>query len=254
MSEYKALINRFRRCIFAAGVLIFSSLASAEFSIDEVELRAQLSPVRFTTLSAEFGAQISQMALSEGERVKKGDRLVAFDCSLHRAQLSKARATLAGAQNLYKGNQKLAKLGAIGQVELKSAEVEVQKARADIGYLKAILSKCEVSAPFDGRIGLISAQAGQFVQPGQALIEIFDDSLLELAFIVPSRWMPWFTVGSAFEVLIEDTGKTYPARLVRTSGRADPVSQSVRAFAQIDGTHTGLLAGMSGKLIIRPPE
>lgn len=251
--ETIVMLGVFRTSLLCVIVLL-SPAAIADFAVDKVELRAQLSPIRYTTLAAEFGAQINQFNLSEGERVTAGQKLVTFDCSLQRAQLSKVRAELAGAENLFAGNQKLAKLGAIGQLELKSAEVEVQKARADIHYLRTLLSKCEIASPFNGRVGTVSAQMGQFVQPGQPLLEIFDDSSLELAFIVPSRWMSWFTVGTAFEVAIEDTGKAYPAILVRTSGRADPVSQSVRAFAQIKGEHSELIAGMSGRLIIRPPE
>jgi len=245
---------RFFRCICAFLLVATVRPSQAEFAIDSVELRAQLSPVRFTTLSAEFGAQVRELNVSKGQRVERGQKLVVFDCSLQSAQLAKARAELAGAQNIYSGNQKLAKLGAIGQLELKSAEVEVQKARADITYLKTLLSKCDISAPFSGRVGVVSAQSGQFVQAGQPLIEIFDDSSLELAFIVPSRWMPWFKVGTDFEVAIEDTGLSYPAKLIRTSGRADPVSQSVRAFAQIQGEYAELIAGMSGRLLIVPPE
>lgn len=247
--------NRFRiRLAISAWLMLVVTPVNAELAIDQLELRAQLSPVRFTTLSAEFGAQIRDLTMSEGQPIKQGDKLIGFDCSLQRAQLAKVRAELAGAENLYRGNQQLAKLGAIGQLELKTAEVEVQKARADIGYLQAILSKCVVNAPFSGRVGTVSAQAGQYVQPGQPLIELFDDSVLELAFIVPSRWMPWFVLGTRFEVAIEDTGRSYPARLVRTSGRADPVSQSVRAFAQIEGQYVELIAGMSGRLIIQPPQ
>lgn len=242
------------RTFVAMSLFSMAAMAQGEFSIDKLELRAQLAPVRFTTVAAEFGARISELSLSEGQRIQQGQKLLTFDCSLQRAQLSKSRAELAGAENLYKGHQQLARLGAIGEFELKSAEVEVTKVRADIGYLKTLLSKCELDAPFSGRVGMVAAQAGQFVQPGQPLIELFDDTELELSFIVPSRWMPWFTVGSAFEVAIEDTGKAYPAKLIRTSGRADPVSQSVKAFAKIDGQFDELIAGMSGRLIIEPPE
>lgn len=234
-------------------LLLMTSSVFAEFGLDQVELRAQLAPIRFTTLSAEFGAQITELNLSEGQTFSRNNLLVTFDCSLQRAQLTKARAALAGAQNLFQGNQRLAELGAIGNVELRSAEIEVQKAKADIGYLQALLSKCEIKAPFAGRVASVAAQAGQYVQPGQPLLEIFDDSKLELAFIVPSKWITWFKVGTSFKVMIEDTGLTYPAKLVRTSGRADPVSQSVRAFAQIDGSYPELIAGMSGRLIIEPP-
>ena len=226
----------------------------AEFNIDQVELRAQLSPVRFTTLAAEFGARVTQLVTQEGQRFNKGDLLVDFDCSLQRAQLRSAEATLAGAQNIFQGQRALSELGAIGEVELRSAQIDVDKAKADMSYLRTLISKCRINAPFDGRVGTVSAQAEQFVQPGQPLIEIFDDSSLELSFLVPSRWLAWFKEGYPFEVFIDETGLHYPAKLIRTAGRADPVSQTIRAFAKIDGEFSELLAGMSGEIKVRPPD
>lgn len=52
----------------------------------------------------------------------------------------------------------------------------------------------------------------QFAQPGQGILEILDDSALELEFIVPSRWMAWLKDGYRFQVKIDETGGTYPAR------------------------------------------
>ena len=37
-------------------------------------------------------------------------------------------------------------------------------------------------------------------QPGQALLDILDDSALELEFLVPSRWLSWLHSGSEFQV------------------------------------------------------
>ena len=91
------------------------------------------------------------------------------------------------------------------------------------------------------------------MQPGQALLEILDDSTLELEFIVPSRWLSWVRSGSAFQVSIDETGKSYPAKVQRIGARVDPVSQSVKLTAVIDGRFNELVAGMSGKVLMAPP-
>ena len=222
------------------------------YALDRMEMRAQLSPQRYTTLSAEMGAKISRIAVREGERFNAGQILIQFDCTLQSAQLDKAKAQLAGAENSFTGTQRLAALNAVGQVELKNSEAEVMKARADVAYLQATLDKCSILAPFDGRASEQKAREQQFVQPGQALLDILDDSRLELDFIVPSRWLTWLKPGHAFRVRIDETGRDYPARLVRTAARADPVSQSIKAVAIIDGTYPELLAGMSGHILLSP--
>lgn len=93
----------------------------------------------------------------------------------------------------------------------------------------------------------------QYVQPGQALLDILDDSVLELEFLVPSSWLGWLRVGSSFQVEIDETRKSYPAKFIRIGARVDPVSQSVKVAAAIDGKFPELIAGMSGRVKVTPP-
>ena len=61
-------------------------------------------------------------------------------------------------------------------------------------------------------------------------------------------------MGGAFEVQIDETRKTYPARFTRIGARVDPVSQSVKVAAAIHGKFPELMAGMSGKVQIAQPD
>ncbi|AWK89825.1 efflux RND transporter periplasmic adaptor subunit [Azospirillum thermophilum] len=226
---------------------------AAATGFNPLEMRAQLTPQRHATLSAEIGARIKRVAFKDGQSFRAGETLVEFDCALQAAQLDKAQAQRAGAENTLDGQRKLSKLNATGMVEVRNAEAEVQKARADVTYLKTMMSKCRIAAPYDGRIVEHKASDQQFVQPGQALMEIIDDSVLELEFIVPSHWLAWFKPGYGFVARIDDTRRDYPVRLLRTAARVDPVSQSVKAVAVIDGRFPELVAGMSGQILLTPP-
>jgi RND family efflux transporter MFP subunit len=223
-------------------------------ALDKREIRAQLAPRRYTTLAAEIGAKINHLPIPEGAAFKAGQTLIQFDCSLQQAQLNKARAALGASDKTWQANRRLAELNSVGKVELDVSEAEVAKARAEVAANAAMLGKCSIAAPFAGRIAEQKVREQQYVQPGQALLDILDDSALELEFIVPSKWLAWLKPNHAFQVAIDETGKTYPAKIQRIGARVDPVSQSVKLSAVIDGKFSELIAGMSGRVLITPPE
>jgi RND family efflux transporter MFP subunit len=227
--------------------------AAARPALEKQDIRAQLAPRRYTTIAAEIGAKINRISVAEGGRFSAGQALVSFDCSLQQAQLQKAKAAQTAADRMFSANKRLAELNSIGKVELEVSEAEANKARAEVSLMNISLEKCHVAAPFSGRVAEQRVREQQFVQPGQPLLDILDDSVLELEFIVPSKWLVWLKPNLAFQVAIDETGKTYPAKVQRIGARVDPVSQSVKVSAVIDGKFNELIAGMSGKVLMRLP-
>lgn len=228
-------------------------VAAARPALEKQDIRAQLAPRRFTTVAAEIGAKVSRVAVAEGGAFRAGQVLVSFDCSLQQAQLQKAKAVLGAAERTFGANKRLDELNSVGKVELQASEAELGKARADVAANNVLLSKCAIAAPFSGRVAEQKVREQQYVQPGQPLLEILDDSVLELEFLVPSRWLAWVKPGYAFQVRIDETGKTYPAKVQRIGARVDPVSQSIKLSAAIDGRFPDLIAGMSGRVALTPP-
>ncbi|MBL8435044.1 MAG: efflux RND transporter periplasmic adaptor subunit [Zoogloea sp.] len=227
---------------------------AAKAGIGRQEIRAQLLPRHFTTIAAEIGAKINRLPVPEGGAFKAGQLLVGFDCSMQQAMLQKARAELSAAQQTYSSNKRLFELNSLGKLELDVSGANVNKASAEVGAQQAVLAKCSIAAPFAGRIAEQKAREQQFVQPGQALLDILDDSVLELEFLVPSAWLASIKVGGGFQVDIDETRKSYPAKFIRIGARIDPVSQSVKVAAAIDGKFPELIAGMSGRVQITPPR
>ncbi len=217
-------------------------------------IRAQLMPRRYTTLAAEVGAKVNRLPVPEGASFRAGQVLASFDCSVQQAHLQKQQADLQAAETTAQANESLHKLNAVGHLELELSQVAVRRARAELASQQAILEKCTVVAPFSGRVAEQKVREQQFVQAGQPVLDILDDSVLELEFIVPSAWLGWLRVGADFMVAIDETGKTYPARLTRLGARVDPVSQSLKVAAAIHGRCPELMAGMSGRVDIAAPR
>ncbi len=227
--------------------------SAAKPSLEQQEIRAQLAPHRYTTLAAEIGAKINRLPVQEGGAFKAGQSLVLFDCSIQQAQLNKARAALSGADKTWGANKRLAELNSIGKVELDVSETEVQKNQAEVATMHTMLNKCAIAAPFAGRVAEQKVREQQYVQAGQPILDIIDDSVLELEFLVPSKWLAWVRPGYGFQVSIDETRKSYPAKVLRVGARVDPVSQSVKLVAAISGRFPELIAGMSGRVNLLAP-
>jgi membrane fusion protein (multidrug efflux system) len=216
-------------------------------------IRAQLVPRAFTTLSSETAARIDKISHRAGEHFQKGDTLVEFDCVVQRAQVAKARAVLKATEKTYAINRRLFEMKSMSGQELEVSAAEIDKAKADLAVADAMHSKCTVEAPFSGVVVEQKAREFQYTTPGQPLLEIVDDHALELEFIVPSAWLRWLKTGTAFSVVVDETGKTYHAHVELLGGRVDPVSESIKITGAIDGDAQDLVPGMSGRILMSPP-
>lgn len=70
----------------------------------------------------------------------------------------------------------------------------------------------------------------------------------------PSKWLAWLKSGYAFQVGIDETGRSYPAKVQRLGAKVAPVSQSVKLSTAIDGRFPELVASMSGKVLMALTE
>jgi membrane fusion protein, multidrug efflux system len=216
------------------------------------EVRAQLVSLHSATLSSEMAGRIDGIATRIGDRFKKGDVLVTFDCAVPRTQLAREQAVLTQAERTYEINRRTVTQKPTGQLELDIAAADVLKAKADLAAAEAVTSKCSVTAPFAGVTVDRKAHEFEYATPGQPLLDVLDDHALEVELTAPSRALGWLKPGASFQVRIDDTGKTYPGRVTRLGGRVDPASQSVRVIGEIIGDAPELMAGMSGRLSTPP--
>jgi RND family efflux transporter MFP subunit len=209
-------------------------------------IRTQLVARHDVEISSEVAAKIDRLPLKEGDAFAKGDLLVAFDCSLYRAQLAKAEATAAAARREQEVTGKLAALHSAGALDVAQAQARAKEAAADAAYMRTTVGKCAIRAPFAGRVAKREAAPFEYVTPGKPLLEILDTGALEVKLIVPSRWLAWLRPGAKFTVHVDELDADYPAQVVRLGASIDPVSQTVGVSGRILDAHPELLPGMSG--------
>lgn len=237
----------------AALMLAVAGLSIPALGQGEPAIPAQIVAAQYTTLSTELPAKIERISVKEGERFKAGQVLVSFDCAIQRAQLDEARAVVVAADKAARAHKRLLELNSTGTLEADRAAADAAVAQAKLNSAQAVTSKCAVAAPFSGRVVEQKARAHQYVQAGQPLLEILDDSVLEADFIVPSAWVVGLKPDMDMTIQVDETRKTYPAKIRRIGAKVDAVSHSIKVTAEIWGRFPDLIPGMSGRAQIRQP-
>jgi membrane fusion protein (multidrug efflux system) len=217
------------------------------------EIRAQISPRRHTVLSAEIPGKIVRLDLREGETFAEGDVLAAIDCAAHEARRDRAAAQEQAARRRLETSSRLDSLSSISRLEVDEARAALAAAEAETALAQVFVSRCEIRAPFAGRVAERRVQPHQYVAEGDELLAILDDGALEVEMLVPSRWLVWLEPGQSFTVAIDELGRTVEAEVARIGARVDPVSQSIKVFGRIPHGTPGLVAGMSGVARLAPP-
>jgi RND family efflux transporter MFP subunit len=230
------------------------SKEDSTLDVGKQDIRAQLTAVTYNSIASELNAKISELPFKEGQTFKVGQVLVVFDCATQQAQFQKTKAVLSIADRNFQTQKKLLALGSVGRIEYENSYSEYLKTKAENDELASVLARCNVLAPYSGLIVEQKVRSQQFVQAGQPLLDILDNTSLELEFVAPSKWSPWLTQGYKFEIKLDETAKSYPAKITRVNGKIDPVSQTIKVAAVIDGEFKEISPGMSGVLIITPPE
>lgn len=219
-----------------------SSPARDEFTGISVQVVAKTS----SQIGAPMGGRLAVFPFNDGDRFNAGDVLARFHCEQQEAQLARARSELQKRRGILDTNQKLRQLGTWSQMDFQTAAAEVNTATADLSLAQTNVDACVVKAPFAGRVSGVSVHNFQFVTPGAPLLDILDDRDLQLELVVPSHWLTWLAPDAPFAIHVTETGLDYDAQIVRTSGRVEAVSRTIKVYGTIRGDQDRLLPGMSG--------
>lgn len=209
-------------------------------------VRVLVLPAGETILASPVPGRIAQLHVGLGVPFKQGALLVSMDCDEPRARLAMSNADQAAATDQYEAKLRMQGLEQASDVEVALAASAVAKAKAQVSLYQFQISQCSIRAPWAGRTAKLHVRSHMTVSAGQPLLDLVRSGLLLMKLNVPSRWISTLKMGHVFDVTIDETGRTYQAKVHRINGRVDPVSQTIELEASMMKSHPDLLPGMSG--------
>lgn len=172
-------------------------------------------------LKPETPGLIETINFTEGQRVKKGERLFELDSRRENATAAQAEAEEKLAQANIARARTLAGTKAISLQELDQLESQVAVKAATRQVEQVQLSKRAILAPFDGVLGPRLVSPGQYVMTGTSLVTLVNDTQVKVRFRIPERQLALVRLGQEGRLRVA----AYPDRVF--AGAIDLISPEV---------------------------
>lgn len=187
-------------------------VAKPEAFVQKIELTGTIEANEALVLKSEVSGKVTNIFFQEGQHVKAGQLLIkVYDNDLQ-AQLKKAQANLSLSKDIEARQKQLLEREAISLQEYNQAEANLLAAQADVDLLAAQISKTEIKAPFDGRIGFRHISPGEYVTPGIDIASIVNDNPAKILFSVPEKYASLITQNT--KILFQIEGDITPREAV----------------------------------------
>ncbi len=217
--------------------------------VDDVNAAGSIRSNESVVIRPEVAGRITRLNFSDGQQIRKGQLLVAFDSTVNQAEVLQAKAELGIAKANFERNADLAKQKFISERARDESLASVQVLEAKLALAEARLSKLEIKAPFSGIVGIRTVSVGDYVKDGADLVNLEDISSVKVDFRVPEKYADLVQKGQAIEVMVDALpGKPFRARVDAVDPQVDSSGRSALLRGRIGNPDGKLKPGMFARV------
>ena len=231
-----------RRAIFGILLLTLTATVLAEAPVrvesvstqtivQQINVTGSVTSPRSALLSTAVAGLVAQIVVDEGDRVEAGDALLSLDAELAElaldrsiAELRQSESALADARRRLADAEEVGAKRAIARTDIESLRAEVLSdeaalaaTRAALREQEAIVARHTLKAPFAGVISVRHTELGEWVNPGDGLLELVATENLRFDFRVAQDYFRALTPDTPVEIALD----SIPDRALR--GRIDAI-------------------------------
>lgn len=218
-----------------------------------------------TQLSFRVAGTITEIAVSVGDAVRRGDVVATLDASDYALQMREAEASLSQAQAqernarasyervqaLFENSNASRQDLDQGRAAYESAQAQVQSIERRLDLARSQVAYCRLSAPFSGSVAAVMVDRNENVSSGQPVAQITSDDLPEVLIAVPSALIAQVQPGTAVTVASNTLGEDRLVATVTEVGVASTgFATTFPVTVRLEATDTRLRPGMSAEVSI----
>ncbi len=206
--------------------------AQAQIAADIANAKANVVNAQLTVKSANTNAELARIRRDKAKSDLDRDTRLFEDKAITHKQIDDTRNTYTTLETQLRAAQNEVAVAqsriAILKAALQKAEAQtnIQKSRIDQQKLK--LTYAKIYAPESGRIGKKNVQPGQFIQPGQPMFTIVNDSTFWVIANFKENQIENMNVGDEVEIVLD-------------SYKDLPMQGKIASFSEATGARFSLL-------------
>lgn len=203
------------------------------------------------TLRAEIAGQVVGIHFEEGQALRKGDPLYAFEATVLEAQVNEARANAARSEAALKRAEELYNKKLISADDYDSARANYDVDAARLRSSRAILSKMVIRAPFDGFVGIRRINIGDYATVGQELVDVVKLDPLRVNFSLPETLLAKVRPGLPVEVTTDAyPNQSFGGTITAVAPKADVAGHSIEVRANLPNAELRLRPGLFVRVLV----
>ena len=168
-----------------------------------LEAIGELEAVEQVSVPAEIGGRIVDLPIESGQRVERGQVLVRLNDAPERGQQVRLQGQVDNTRVRLDRLKQLIHSNAVSREALDDAQAEYTTARGALQELMAQIEQRTIRAPFAGTLGIRKVHVGQYVNPGDTLINLIGNKGLFVNFSVPEQALAHFKTGSPLQIELD---------------------------------------------------
>jgi membrane fusion protein (multidrug efflux system) len=235
----------------AMAMPVKAAQAKREAIAAKVEAVGDLVAGESVVLRPEITGRISAIRFEEGRKVKAGDVLVELNADEQRSALAQSLSSVQVEQQSFQRIRDVRAKNLISQQQYDESLARLQNAQALLERDKVRLSRTVLQAPFDGIVGLRQVSLGDYVSPGQALVNLESVDPIKLDFKLPEKYAGKVAKGLKLEVGVDAwPGRTFAGEVQAVDPKLDDASRTVRVRARLANADLALKPGLFARLVL----
>lgn len=199
---------------------------------------------RGVTVSADLPGIVDAITFDSGRSVRAGEVLVRLDSRQERAQLAAAVAQRDLARLNLERTRDLVAQRIVAEAEHDRVRAEHEQAEARVGEIQATIARKQIRAPFPGILGIRQVNLGQYLNAGEAIVQLESLRPIHVDFSLPQQQVAGLHMGGEVQVTLEGAREPYLGRLSAIDAVVDPETRNVRVRATLDNPEGRLRPGM----------
>lgn len=196
-------------------------------------------------VTTELAGMVTAIHFTPGQYVQQGDLLVQLDISTDIAQLHALQAQAEFAKITYERNLQQYKIGAISQETLAGDKSQYEATAADVVQQIATIAQKTIRAPFSGKLGISLVNLGQYVNPGDPVVNLQTLSPIWVDFYLPQQQLRDVTLGQTVTVTVDTyPGQHFTGKITTINPMVDTDVRNVEVEATLPNQDQKILPGM----------